>query len=340
MNSAVREASGATPLTFSLRIDEQLELRQRRPEDAGELFALTDANRDYLREWLPWLDYCISADDTLKNIEYSMDDATQGTGLAVGIWECGRIVGVTGFHSIDKASRVGQMGYWLSREHQGRGIMTRSVGTLVEHAFKNLGLNRITIAAATRNLASRAVAERLGFHLEGIAREAEWLYGRVVDHAVYALTHADWQKAAKVQKCETGVRAFQARDIPNAIQLWSQTEGVSLLLEETPDFLVAFLDRNPGLSSAVVGADGKLIGALLGGDDGRRGYLYHLAVNPAHRGTGLGRALVRRTTTALAERGIAKATIMVFSNNSEGAAFWEHLGWKARHDLRPMQMQL
>ena len=71
--------------------------------------------------------------------------------------------------------------------------MTRAVRAIVGHGFIHLSLNRIVIAAATGNLKSRAVAERAGFHLEGIAREAEWLYGRVVDHAIYALTRSDWE---------------------------------------------------------------------------------------------------------------------------------------------------
>jgi ribosomal-protein-serine acetyltransferase len=66
------------------------------------------------------------------------------------------------------------------------------VGALVAHGFRELGLNRQTIAAATDNLRSRAIAERLGFQQEGVAREAERLYDRFVDHAVYALTKSMW----------------------------------------------------------------------------------------------------------------------------------------------------
>lgn len=166
---------------------DDLELRQRQPEDADELFALTEKNRDFLRRWLPWLDHCTSPADTLKNIEASLRDAEAGTGLAVNIWQQGRIVGVTGYNSIVRANRIGHIGYWLGEEHLGTGIMTASVHALVDYGFRELGMNRQSIAAAVENRPSRAVAERLGFQLEGVAREAEWLYDHFVDHAVYAV---------------------------------------------------------------------------------------------------------------------------------------------------------
>jgi len=180
-------------MSIHIKISDVLELRQRQPEDAEEMFALTDANRAYLRQWLPWLDSCTAPDDTRKNIESSLRSAAEGTGLAVCIWFEGRIVGVTGFNEICKADRIGHVGYWLGSAHTGRGIMTASVRALVDYGFGTLGLNRITINVATGNARSRAVAERLGFWLEGIAREAEWLYDHFEDQAAYAMTQRCWQ---------------------------------------------------------------------------------------------------------------------------------------------------
>jgi ribosomal-protein-serine acetyltransferase len=180
----------ASPIV--LRLGDQLELRERVLEDVDEVFALTDNNRAYLRRWLPWLQFCRSADDTRWNTEDGIRAAEEGRGFTFTIRDQGRIVGVVSYNSVDQSNRTGHIGYWMGQEHQGRGIMTRAVRALVEHGFSYLGLNRIVIAAATGNLKSRAVAERAGFLLEGIAREAEWLYGRVVDHAIYAMTRSDW----------------------------------------------------------------------------------------------------------------------------------------------------
>jgi len=141
-----------------------------------------------------------------------------------------------------------------------------------------------------------------------------------------------------LKECKIGV--LQCREIPSAVALWRKTEGVGLSAEETDEMLSAFLDRNPGISSSALAGDGSLVGALLGGHDGRRGYLYHLAVEDSYRDLGLGRLLVRRTTAELARLGIAKAAIMVYSGNAQGRAFWEHLGWTVRPDLDLMQIKI
>ncbi len=126
-------------------------------------------------------------------------------------------------------------------------------------------------------------------------------------------------------------------DMPAARTLWKNTEGVGLMPDETPQLLAAFLTRNPGISSVAVSDDGRLLGAMLGGHDGRRGYLYHLAVVPEYRGRGLARSLVEHSLGALAAAGIAKASIMVYADNKPGLAFWERLGWNRRGDLKLMQ---
>lgn len=104
--------------------------------------------------------------------------------------------------------------------------------------------------------------------------------------------------------------------------------------------LTKYLARNPEISSVAVGASGEMCGAVLGGHDGRRGYMHHLGVEPAQRGLGLGRALVARTVAQMARHGLAKAAIVVYSHNEAGFRFWERLGWKRRRDLSVMQVAL
>lgn len=182
------------PKPFHLRIDDALTLDQRVPADAEELFALTDANRAWLRRWLPWLQFCKNVNDVRWNLESALREAADGTSLALSIREHGKIVGVVGFNTLCHANRTGHIGYWLGQQFAWRGIMTKAVWALTQHGFTKLDLNRIVIAAATGNAKSRAIAERLGFPFEGIAREAECLHSRVVDHAIYAMTRSDWEQ--------------------------------------------------------------------------------------------------------------------------------------------------
>ncbi|WP_145453304.1 GNAT family N-acetyltransferase, partial [Staphylococcus epidermidis] len=87
-----------------------------------------------------------------------------------------KIVGVAGFNEFDWNNRSGSIGYWLDKHYTGKGIIIRSVGALTNFAFTELKLNRVEIRAAKENLKSRAIAEKLGFRMEGCIREAEWLY--------------------------------------------------------------------------------------------------------------------------------------------------------------------
>jgi ribosomal-protein-serine acetyltransferase len=156
-------------------------------DDAAELFALTDTNREYLRQWLPWLDRTQSVDDTEEFIELMLGQQAAQQSLTAVILYDGAIVGLVGHNKIDQLNRIGYIGYWLGAAHQGKGLMTASCRALIEYSFATLYLDRLIIACATKNYPSRAIPERLGFTHEGATQNAEWLYDRFVDHQIYAL---------------------------------------------------------------------------------------------------------------------------------------------------------
>jgi N-acetylglutamate synthase len=114
--------------------------------------------------------------------------------------------------------------------------------------------------------------------------------------------------------------------------LWCATEGITLREADSREAIVRYLERNPRLSFVARDA-GQLVGAVLAGTDGRRGYLQHLAVAPSHRGRGVGRTLAQRAVEALRSLGIAKCHLMVRQENAAARGFWEHLGWQDRADV-------
>ena len=185
--------SVSSMLTFCRRIAKGVTLEILKEDDADALFAAVDANRDYLRRWLPWLDANQSPVDTLAFIQSTRKQAAGNQGFSVAIRVEEEIVGVAGYHTIHWPNRASIMGYWLAESHQGRGIMTRSCRALIDFAFAALNVNRVAIACAVGNTRSRAIPERLGFQREGISRDAEWLYTRFVDHAIYSLLQREWQ---------------------------------------------------------------------------------------------------------------------------------------------------
>jgi ribosomal protein S18 acetylase RimI-like enzyme len=134
------------------------------------------------------------------------------------------------------------------------------------------------------------------------------------------------------------ITAMTANDFDEVNALWQRTEGVGLSPSDSEERVVGFLKRNHGLS-LVARHEDRIVGAVLCGHDGRRGYLYHLAVAPSHRSQGLGRRLVETCLKKLAEEAILKATIVVYGRNDTGQEFWRHIGWGDRTDLIVLQKE-
>jgi ribosomal-protein-serine acetyltransferase len=177
---------------LSINIDDRTELRILQEEHAQELYELVAENREYLREWLGWLDMNTTLEDTREFILRSLEQYQGGDGFNAGIWFENELAGVIGFHKTDWANFKTSIGYWLGESYQGKGLMTRACRTVVDYIFSDMELNRIEIYCATDNKKSQAIPERLGFVREGILRQAEWLYDHFVDLILYSMLSEDW----------------------------------------------------------------------------------------------------------------------------------------------------
>jgi ribosomal protein S18 acetylase RimI-like enzyme len=131
------------------------------------------------------------------------------------------------------------------------------------------------------------------------------------------------------------IREFTPEDHAPVVRLWRATPGVVLRDTDALGPVASYLERNRGLSFVAVHGR-RIVGAVLVGTDGRRGYLQHLAVATDYRRQGLGRALVQRSLSALASLGIDKCHLMVLIANRDAAEFWRHIGWSHRHDIQLM----
>lgn len=185
-------------LTHALTDDLSLALLQ--PHHAEALFRAVDENRAHLRQWLPWVDATRSPDDSRAFIRRTQQQFGANEGLQTLLVVRGEIAGMIGHNGVRWDRRAAALGYWMAEKHQGRGYMTLACRAYVKHAFGEMGLNRVEIRAATGNLRSRAIPERLGFQLEGVLRDAEWLYDRFVDHAVYGLLAREWPGPASAAR--------------------------------------------------------------------------------------------------------------------------------------------
>lgn len=122
-------------------------------------------------------------------------------------------------------------------------------------------------------------------------------------------------------------------DYDEIYTLWLSCSGIGLnSLDDSKDGIEKFLKRNP--DTCFVAKDkSKIIGAILAGNDGRRGYIYHTAVAPDYQRNGIGKALVNKAVDALGKIGTNKVALVVFDKNKSGNAFWNKIGFSARDDL-------
>lgn len=179
---------------FGHFINDDIQLRILEDRHSEELFRLTDVNRAYLREWMPWVDSTIGVEQSRGFIQSSLKQFAENQGFNLGVTYQGQLAGCIGVHQVDWGNRKASIGYWLGEEYQRKGIMTLSCRMVINHIFKEWELNRAEIRAAVLNKKSRAIAERLGFVNEGTIRQAEWLYDHYVDHVVYGMLREDWDK--------------------------------------------------------------------------------------------------------------------------------------------------
>lgn len=121
-------------------------------------------------------------------------------------------------------------------------------------------------------------------------------------------------------------------DYDEVFALWTKIRGFGIRsIDDSKEGIEMFLKRNPS-TSVVAEEDGKIVGSILCGHDGRRGCLYHVCVDEAHRRKGIGKAMVVRAMEALRAEKINKVTLIAFTDNDLGNAFWNTIGWTKREE--------
>lgn len=129
------------------------------------------------------------------------------------------------------------------------------------------------------------------------------------------------------------IRTMTIADYGRVYALWRSCRGMGLNdIDDSREGIERYLRRNPNTVFAAE-EEGEIVGVIMAGHDGRRGYIYHTAVREDMRGRGIGRALVNEALNALKNEGISKIALVAFAKNQEGNAFWEKMGFSQREDL-------
>jgi ribosomal-protein-serine acetyltransferase len=143
---------------------------------AQEIFEAINRDRDYLREWLPFVDITQKVEDTESFIHSVTSEANKKDEIYT-IWYNEAFAGLIGFKDTDHVNRKTEVGYWLKKNMQGKRIVTSCVEKLLRYAFLKLRMHRVQIKVAMQNIRSESIPKRLGFKLEGVEREGE-LHGK------------------------------------------------------------------------------------------------------------------------------------------------------------------
>jgi ribosomal-protein-serine acetyltransferase len=190
----VSAAAGSTPLSRALAAEHAL--RELHDSDSDELHALIERNRVRLAQWIHWA-HGQTRQDTRAFIGRARAMEQDGSGHSRAIVRAtpdsasGELAGVVGI-TVDRVNRSAAIGYWLDEASGGKGVMTSAVAAVVDDGFRRYRLVRVEIRADVDNRASRAVAERLGFQLEGVMRQSyRVVEERYSDDAVYSLLAND-----------------------------------------------------------------------------------------------------------------------------------------------------
>ena len=129
------------------------------------------------------------------------------------------------------------------------------------------------------------------------------------------------------------IKTMTIEDYPGVHKLWMSISGFAIRsLDDSREGVEAFLKRNP-TSSVVAVKDGQIVGSILCGHDGRRGCMYHVCVHKDHRMMGIGKSMVVHCMEALKREHISKISLIAFTSNDIGNAFWKEIGWTKREDL-------
>lgn len=178
---------GFTALDESVLVGGRVALAFLEMSDAEELLYLVNASRGSLEKWLPWVEDFYTLQDARSSIDAYETQRRMGNGGAFGIRleEDGALAGEFILQWIDLRNRVASLGYFLGSEFEGKGF-AREAGTLVLEFLRTAGIHRVEISAATENAKSNALAKRLGFRMEGVAVDAEFLHGKFWNHNRWA----------------------------------------------------------------------------------------------------------------------------------------------------------
>lgn len=170
-----------------IKIDDKISIELIEEKHAQFIFDMVNSNRNHLRPWLPFVDRMQTLEFTQNYVKGTMQRNKDGNEFAFVVFNEDKMVGRVGVYKIDNQNKIGEIGYWIVKNAEGKGIITKTCKALINFCFTNLQLNRIEIKCGTENFKSKTIPERLNFTHEGVIRQGELLYDKFIDLNLFSL---------------------------------------------------------------------------------------------------------------------------------------------------------
>lgn len=213
-------SSSKNGIMFYLAIDRDIQVHTLHPDDAGDFFQLVERNRSRLSPWIPpgalpatmsaarkltiesflnSLPKPLDEQETYRNFFQELDQYIPPLNppMELGIWVNDVLVGQIMLGRLQDNFTAAEIGYWIDGEKEGQGIITRCVSGLMEYAIDNMGIKRFVIGCAADNRRSRAIPERLGYHLQGRVPDGEVVGDSIYDRVIYEMHSTVWRQREK-----------------------------------------------------------------------------------------------------------------------------------------------
>ena len=267
-------------------------------------------------------------EERTKNwIEWNLNNYKEyGFGLwAVVLKETSEFIGDCGLtiQNID-GEYLPEIGYHIHKKYWRRGFGSEAAKAVRDWAFENTKYDRLYSYMKYTNIGSYSTAAA-----NGMRKIKEYPDEKNGISYAYAITRGEWEELKNNLK----IRKMKIEDYEAVYGLWLSCKGMGLnSVDDSREGIEKFLRRNPD-TCFVAERDGVIVGAIIAGSDGRRGYIYHTAVSPDQMRQGIASKLVEAVMSALESIGITKAALVVFDRNADGNAFWEKSGFSVREDL-------
>ncbi len=175
-----------------IAIGDDIELRRFTPEDVRIVFETVSRNRDHLETFMHWMTPDYSIESAAEFIERSTAATEKKESLGFGIFRGKDLLGSIGLMNFEWKARRAEIGYWIAKDEEGKGIVSRCCKALLDLSFGPLDMNRIEIRCAAKNTKSAAIPKRFGFTFEGRLRQVELRNDGLHDFLIFGLLKSEW----------------------------------------------------------------------------------------------------------------------------------------------------